>query len=345
MGLLSKIFKPIKKVIKKVGKFIKRVAKKVGGAFGKMGILGHIGMMFLMPYAQSFWGTLGKFGTRLAQGTSLAGKGFGHLMRGIYHAGKSVGTVYRGVTEAIEGTLKWMGNQAGAVFGKPELFGKPWEGFEEWTKSVQNWGSEGWTGKDSIYDIGDPANYDTDIATGKASSVTPEIPTVQGGNVAMMGDPNVGSYDTTTGPTIKDAVDLPTVDVALEESSLLSRGKEILSEGFEKSKQQFKDTLVAAPSMVLTDTLKAGVQKAVIGEPTVNYGGQVNFSMGDTGEVLSMPDFGYNPDNLYSQGYSVGSPFMQAFGQDFLGEDQTWEMWINSGYQKKDSLATAYYNQ
>lgn len=319
MGLLSKIFKPIKKVIKKVGKFIKRVAKKVGGAFGKMGILGHIGMMFLMPYAQSFWGTLGKFGTRLAQGTSLAGKGFGHLMRGIYHAGKSVGTVYRGVTEAIEGSLKWMGNQAGAVFGKPELFGKPWEGFEEWTKSVGEWGSEGWTGK--ISEVVEP-------------SVKVDLPDFQ--KEILSEADKYKPFKTEISATT------PTVEI---EPSLLGKGKEIISEGFEKSKQQFKDTLVAAPSMVLTDTLKAGVQKAVIGEPTVNYGGQVNFSMGDTGEVLSMPDFGYNPDNLYSQGYSVGSPFMQAFGQDFLGEDQTWEMWINSGYQKKDPLATAYYNQ
>lgn len=337
MGLLSKIFKPIKRVIKKVGKFIKRVAKKVGGAFGKMGILGHIGMMFLMPYAQSFWGTLGKFGTRLAQGTSLAGKGFGHLMRGIYHAGKAVGTVYRGVTEAISGTLKWMGNQAGAVFGKPELFGKPWEGLEEWTGRVKDWGSEGWAGKDSIYDIGDPANYDPDIATGKAPSVTPEIPTVQGGNVAMRGDPNVGSYDTTTGPTVDTVEDVVT--------SASQEGQSLLGKLAGDAKEKLKQTVTSAPSMVLTDTLKAGVQKAVIGEPTVNYGGQVNFSMGDTGEVLSMPDFGYNPDNLYSQGYNVGSPFMQAFGQDFLGEDQTWEMWINSGYQKKDPSATAYYNQ
>ena len=50
MGLLSKIFGGIKKVIRKIGGGIKRLAKKIGGVFGKLGILGHIGMMFLMPY-------------------------------------------------------------------------------------------------------------------------------------------------------------------------------------------------------------------------------------------------------------------------------------------------------
>ena len=34
-------------------------------------------------------------------------------MRGIYHAGKAVGTVYRGVTEAVEGSLKWLSNKVG----------------------------------------------------------------------------------------------------------------------------------------------------------------------------------------------------------------------------------------
>jgi hypothetical protein len=148
MGLISKIFGGIKKVIRKIGGGIKRLVKKIGGAFGKLGILGHIGMMFLMPYLPGWWGTMGEWATRLTQGTGMAGKAFGHVMRGVYHAGKAVGTVYRGVTEAISGSLKWLGNKAGAMFGKPELFGaKPFAGLEDWKNSVSDWGKEGWTGK------------------------------------------------------------------------------------------------------------------------------------------------------------------------------------------------------
>ena len=129
MGLLSKIFGGIKKVIRKIGGGIKRLAKKIGGVFGKLGILGHIGMMFLMPYLPGWWGNLGSWATKLTQGTSMAGKAFGHVMRGVYHAGKAVGTVYRGVTEAISGSLKWLGNKANVMFGGEAMrFGNPWEG-------------------------------------------------------------------------------------------------------------------------------------------------------------------------------------------------------------------------
>ena len=51
MGFLSKGWKGLKKGVKKVARGIKKVVKKVGAAIGKLGIVGQIGMMFLMPYA------------------------------------------------------------------------------------------------------------------------------------------------------------------------------------------------------------------------------------------------------------------------------------------------------
>ena len=317
MGLLSKIFKPIKKVIKKVGKFIKRVAKKVGGAFGKMGILGHIGMMFLMPYAQSFWGTLGKFGTRLAQGTSLAGKGFGHLMRGIYHAGKSVGTVYRGVTEAIEGSLKWLSNKVGLTD-----INDPFSGLKTVVQDAQNWGRAGWTG-DRIHEISTYALPEKRILSDGtvARAATPaelrnEIPTSED----IMGSPKPQDI---MGPPKPEVVTPPDQ----ESQSLLGKLTE-------DAKAKLEETVTSAPSMVLTDTLKTGVQKKIMGKPQVSYGGSVSFNMAGTGDVLSYNDIGYNPDNLYSQGYSVGSPFMQAFGTQFNyddGWDEYMEMLAPSG--------------
>ena len=327
MGILSKIFKPIKKVVKKVGKFIKRVAKKVGGAFGKLGILGHIGMMFLMPYASSFWGSLGKFGTQLVQGTSLAGKGFGHLMRGIYHAGKAVGTVYRGVTEAVEGSLKWLSNKVGLTD-----IADPFSGLKTVVQDAQNWGRAGWKGT-RIHEIstaGLPQKRLLPDGT-VARSATPaelrnEIPTVQGGNVAMMGDPNVGSYDTTTGPTIDTVKDVATPPDQESQSLLGKLG--------EDAKQKFRETIVDAPSMVARDVLKTGVQKSIMGTPQTSYGGSVSFTMAGTGDILSYNDIGSDPNNLYSQGYNVGSPFMQAFGTQYNyndGWDEYMEMLAPSG--------------
>ena len=81
MGLLSKAWKGLKKTVKKIGKGIKKVFKKVGAAIGKLGIVGQIGMMFLMPYAMgalgSFFGASGKLATwssSLLKAKGIAGK-------------------------------------------------------------------------------------------------------------------------------------------------------------------------------------------------------------------------------------------------------------------------------
>ena len=96
MGFFKKVFKGIKKVAKKIGKGIKKVVKKVGKAFGKLGIVGQIGLMFLMPHLSlsSAWGQLGSFASK---GTSLLHKAVG----AVYNAGNMVGSVYNTVTEAI----------------------------------------------------------------------------------------------------------------------------------------------------------------------------------------------------------------------------------------------------
>ena len=67
MGLLSKAWKGLKKTVKKIGKRIKKTFKSVMKGIGKLGIVGQIGMMFLMPYAMgalgSLFGTAGKLAT------------------------------------------------------------------------------------------------------------------------------------------------------------------------------------------------------------------------------------------------------------------------------------------
>ena len=96
MGFLSKVFKGIKKVVKKIGKGIKKVVKKVGKAFGKLGIVGQLGLMMFMPQfgLSDIWGRLGSFASK---GSSTLHKAVGH----IYNAGNAVGNVYKTVTEAI----------------------------------------------------------------------------------------------------------------------------------------------------------------------------------------------------------------------------------------------------
>ncbi|MDA9192575.1 hypothetical protein N9O27_00060 [Flavobacteriaceae bacterium] len=117
MGLLSKVWKGIKKTVKKVGKGIKKVFKKIGGAIGKLGIVGQIGMMFLMPYATSalgsFFGASGKlatWSTKLLGKAGMGSKALGHTLNLINKAGTFAGKVYSGVTETINGAIDRTGN-------------------------------------------------------------------------------------------------------------------------------------------------------------------------------------------------------------------------------------------
>ena len=321
MGLFSKIFKGIKKVVKKIGKGIKRLVKKVGGAFGKMGILGHIGMMFLMPYASSFWGNLGKLGTRLAQGTNIAGKAFGHVMRGVYHAGKAVGTVYRTVTSAVEGSLKWLSNKAGLTD-----FANPFSGLENVVKDAQKWGSEGWTGKDSIYDIGDPANYDTDIATGK-SSTTPSA-----GERLVVDDPlqkitdEINKYET---PNINTGIES---DLASNDSLMSKPGdqsfydkatgklKDYTTELWDQTKEKFSP---AGISDSITEGMTAGLKQKgaelIVGKaPTPSYK-NVKVDFGDIGLTNTPVLDDLALSKFDTQGYSYGSHKMDTHYRDLVG--------------------------
>lgn len=113
MGLIKKVFKGIKKVAKKIGKGIKSVIKKVGKAFGKLGIVGQLGMMFLMPYAMSglssFFGQFALKGveagatwaSKLAGSSNVFSQAVGKAMGAIHSAGSVIGNVYNTVTQAI----------------------------------------------------------------------------------------------------------------------------------------------------------------------------------------------------------------------------------------------------
>jgi hypothetical protein len=118
MGILSKAWKGLKKGVKKIGKGIKKAFTKVMGAIGKLGIVGQIGMMFLMPYAtgalSSFFGAAGKLATwstkLLGPTAGIGSKALGHTLNLINKAGTFAGKVYSGVTETINGAIDRTGN-------------------------------------------------------------------------------------------------------------------------------------------------------------------------------------------------------------------------------------------
>jgi|LULN01.1.fsa_nt_gb hypothetical protein len=148
MGLLSKIFKPFKKIIKKVGKAIKGVAKiiakplkavlkPIGKIFGKLGPIGTIALGFILP---GLGGALGSW-------FNAAGGAFQNLFAPNSFMHNAVGAI----GEAIKGAAKFGGemyNQtvgrvfdsiSGAIKGGIEgLTGNKLENFGKWTESFMD---------------------------------------------------------------------------------------------------------------------------------------------------------------------------------------------------------------
>ena len=115
MGILSKAWKGLKKGVKKIARGIKKVVKKVGKAFGKLGIVGQLGMMFLMPYAMSglssffgqFAGTqAGTWANNLLASNNVASQALGRTMDIIHKAGTGVGNIYKGVSQTISNAFE-----------------------------------------------------------------------------------------------------------------------------------------------------------------------------------------------------------------------------------------------
>lgn len=143
MGFLKKLVKKVGKGIKKVGKSlakgwkkvwdgVKKVGAKVGKVFDKLGPIGHIGMMFLMPYVPVWWTNLGTWASGLTTSANMFVKGFGYAMKGMYHAGNVAGKVYGTVTGAVKNVLNvlpggqgiGLGDRIGNFFNKSMDFAR-----------------------------------------------------------------------------------------------------------------------------------------------------------------------------------------------------------------------------
>jgi hypothetical protein len=118
MGIFSKIWKGIKKVGKKIAKGVKKTFKKIGAAIGKLGVVGQIGMMFLMPYAMgalssfagSALGTVGQWSANLLSKSGIGAKALGHTLNMVHKAGTFAGKVYTTISDTIGNAVDRVGN-------------------------------------------------------------------------------------------------------------------------------------------------------------------------------------------------------------------------------------------
>lgn len=94
MGIFKKIFKGIGKVFKKIGRAIKKGFKKFGKFMGKIGIVGQLAMMFILPgiggaLMKGLGGMAGKMASLTGKFAGLQGSALGSVVKG-------VGTVLKG---------------------------------------------------------------------------------------------------------------------------------------------------------------------------------------------------------------------------------------------------------
>jgi len=108
----------LRKKVKKIGKSVKKVFKKIGAAIGKLGVVGQIGMMFLMPYAMgalssfagSALGTVGQWSTNLLSKSGIGAKALGHTLNMVHKAGTFAGKVYTTISDTIGNAVDRVGN-------------------------------------------------------------------------------------------------------------------------------------------------------------------------------------------------------------------------------------------
>lgn len=143
MGFFSGIWKGIKKsVIDPIAKGIKSAARKVGKFMDKIGIVGQIGLMFILP---GIGGLLSQGVGALAASANPLLAGLGNVLSTVGKFASTAGNAFKTVTNGITSFVKNMGegfiNQAATALGKDSLVfqagpGTVTEGFGKWMQGV-----------------------------------------------------------------------------------------------------------------------------------------------------------------------------------------------------------------
>ena len=124
MGIFRKLWKGVKKVFKKIGKGIKKVVGKVGKFMDKIGIVGQIALMIILPGIGNAmmkgmaWAT--KMGATMTASQYAIVRGAGAVLNTALKFATTAGNVYRTVTGAVTDFIGTAGKYIG---GKLKLEG------------------------------------------------------------------------------------------------------------------------------------------------------------------------------------------------------------------------------
>jgi len=124
MGIFSKIWKGVKTGVKSIGKGIKSAFKKFGKFMNKIGVLGQIAMMFILPGIGQALGSMwtGIAGQTAAQGVAAANAASLSATAGATAAGATASaaatagaTAAAGISTAASGLAGYTGAMSGAI--------------------------------------------------------------------------------------------------------------------------------------------------------------------------------------------------------------------------------------
>ena len=120
MGIFRKLWKGVKKVFKKIGKGIKKVVGKVGKFMDKIGIVGQIGLMFILPGIGGalMQGLTGAAAT-MTQSAFAFVRGAGAVLNTALKFATTAGNVYRTVTGAVTDFIGTAGKYIGGKMKLP----------------------------------------------------------------------------------------------------------------------------------------------------------------------------------------------------------------------------------
>ncbi len=333
MGFLSKIAKGLKKVVKKIGKGIKSAFKKVGKFVGKLGIVGQIAMMFVLPaiggalmkgLGTGFNALIGKsatFATAGTTGTLTAGTGMlgssSAIIRGAGHVLKAAGnfakvghSAFKTVTGAVGSFVKEFAGTAlkkipGMQTLMPSLSNAPDTFFQgsgsAWSKVSQKVITDG---KSLLTDFNTAIGY-----TPPPTPVTSKVASTIGTEAAK----SVGVPDTTL--KTESLVDTLGPEQTISSSSAPTTSLLEPQSGLQSS---------AAPSVLAPDNVVTGAQQSVIGE-------------GVTAKVAEDPSFLSKLGTSTKEAVmSIPDKIIEAPGKFVEGLDKT----VQKGLQNKVLVET-----
>ena len=169
---IKSIGRGIKKIGKGIGKAFKKVFKGIGNFIGKLGPIGMLGMMLLMPQLGAWWGQFGTWADTLVS----SGKFFGNVMKGIHSAGAAVGNAYSTVTEGIQKTLNVVTGGTFSTAGTAGYEAGFSDNFANWMSGQLDKGRE-FLGLETTTPIGTP-DVTTDVVPETTTTTVPDTKTV-----------------------------------------------------------------------------------------------------------------------------------------------------------------------